>query len=88
MKQDKGVKTMSGKRKLPEFGTMLEWTWYEKTPKRVLFAIARDYAVQAIGEERGPRWPTTLVLRELQDRQRITKNARLDCGRKILSEES
>jgi hypothetical protein len=64
-------------RKNPVFFTPGEQAWYEQTPKRVLYALARDYAMQNVGEEHAFGQPDC-VLAELKDRQQIIVSNPLD----------
>jgi len=54
----------------PKFYTKAEWDWYEKTPKRVLFAIMRDYAMQEVGESVALE-NKDIVLADIEERQKI-----------------
>lgn len=70
---------MSGVNLPPIFGTKEEAQWYERIPKRVLFAIARDYAMIAVGEQEAEDDPA-LVLDELKRTAAIVADAGLDGG--------
>lgn len=54
----------------PKFYTKAERDWYEKTPKRVLFAIMRDYAMQEVGESVALE-NKDIVLADIEERQKI-----------------
>lgn len=68
---------MSGVNKRPIFWTQAESEWYERTPKRVLFAIARDYAEVTVGESEAIE-DVTLVLAELNRVAQIVQDSGLD----------
>lgn len=55
---------MAGVKKLPYFGSDEEWAFYERTPKRVLYGMLRDYADQNMGIGA----PSDLVLEEIKTR--------------------
>lgn len=63
--------------KRPVFFTSAEARWFERTPKRTIFAIMRDYAAQEISFDVAQGEPKK-VLEEIIDRQKIVVNAGYD----------
>jgi hypothetical protein len=61
---------------VPYFGSAEEAYWYDKTPKRVLFALARDYANENIGETETIN--SGRILEELSERAKTLKRAGYD----------
>ncbi len=63
--------------KRPVFHTKEESFWYERTPKRVIFAIMRDFAHQHVGIADGENLPHQ-VLAVIKDRQETIQCAGYD----------
>ena len=70
---------MRGCNQRPYFPTRKEAEWFEKTPKRVIFAIMRDFAHIMIGIEECDKNPPK-VLEFIRETEAIIKNAKLDKG--------
>ena len=59
--------------KLPLNATKDDLQFYSKTPKHVLFAVCRDFAMSCIGEEETLNNPS-LMLKEIKERVRILRD--------------
>jgi hypothetical protein len=64
--------------KRPNFATVAEVAWYEKTPKRVMYAMLAKIAADALlGDERFAA-SSDYALDWLQDQERETRALELD----------
>lgn len=57
-------------KKIPYTDNKLELEIFERTPKHVLFALARDFAIQHIGESEYVQNPSALIV-EIRERIKI-----------------